>query len=192
MPVRVNFSRLKTENTERPYFANKLIAMRTLLFLVLMLFTNAGMAQTETSINNLQFITGQWRVQHQWGNMEETWSAPMGNNMMGSYRCVKDGKIVFYEFMAIEQTDSVPVLYLRHFGPQNIAWEDKNAPGKYPLVALEKNKAQFKKEDGSTTLTFIRQSPTQLQVVLDSKTKEGTPEHVEFNYRLKGNGDVFR
>lgn len=160
--------------------------MRFILLVLLAFIYTTATAQAKTDLKDLHFISGQWTVQHPWGDMEETWSAPLGNNMMGSYRCVKDGKVIFYEFMVIEQTDSVPVLYLRHFGPQNIAWEEKEAPGKYGLVLLQKNKAQFKKEDGSTVLTFIRQSPTQLQVVLDSKNKEGVPEKVEFNYRLKG------
>ena len=106
---------------------------------------------------------------------------------MGSYRCVKDGNVVFYEFMVIEKTDSVPVLHLRHFGPGSVAWEEKESPGRYPLVLLQTNKAQFRKQDGSTLLTFTRQSPTQLQVVLDSKNKAGTWEKIVFDYTLKGN-----
>ena len=160
--------------------------MRIALLLLLAFIGSAATAQIKAKVSDLHFMAGQWTVQHAWGDMEENWSAPMGNNMMGAYRCVKDGKVVFYEFMAIEQKDSVPVLYLRHFGPGSMAWEEKDAPGKYPLVLLQKNKAQFKKEDGSTVLTFTRQSPTQLQVVLHSKNKEGLPETVEFNYRLKG------
>lgn len=164
--------------------------MRTLVLLLFCIIGTQAAAQIKANINDLHFIAGQWSVQHQWGDMEEAWSAPMGNNMMGSYRCVKDGKVIFYEFMVIEQKDGVPVLYLRHFGPGSMAWEEKDAPGKYPLTLLEKDKAKFKKEDASTELTFTRQSPTQLQVVLHSKNKEGVTERVEFNYRLKEKRDV--
>ncbi|MHA4812545.1 DUF6265 family protein [Flavitalea flava] len=64
--------------------------------------------------------------------MEEFWGPPIGNNMICSYRCVKDGKVVFYEFVVIEQKDtlseSVPVMILRHFKPGSISWEDKDKP----------------------------------------------------------------
>jgi hypothetical protein len=156
-----------------------------LLFSIAISATAVGQLK-KAAIKDLSFIAGQWTLQHEWGDMEEVWSAPMGNNMMGSYRCVKDSKIVFYEFMVIEQTDSVPVLYLRHFGAGSIAWEEKESPGLYPLLLLEGRKAQFRKEDGRTMLTFIRQSPTQLQVLLDSSDGGEKPKKVVFNYRLKG------
>ena len=159
--------------------------MRILLFALLLIISTSAAAQTKANIKDLHFISGQWRVQHEWGDMEENWSAPAGNNMMGSYRCVKDGKAIFYEFMVIEQTDSVPVLYLRHFGPASIAWEDKDAPGMYPLTKLEPGKAQFHKSHGRVVLTFSRTAPTSLQIMLESANKEGKWETTLFNYRLK-------
>ena len=160
--------------------------MRLLLFVCLLFVSLTGFSQLKKAdIKDLSFMTGQWTLQHQWGDMEETWSAPMGNNMMCSYRCVKDGKIIFYEFIVVEQTDSVPVMHLRHFGPGSVAWEDKEAPGLYPLVQLQQGFAQFKKTDGTATLTFTRQSPQKLQVMLDSKNKNGEWEKTAFNYTLK-------
>ena len=160
--------------------------MRLFFFLSLLFISLTGFSQLKKAdIKDLQLMTGQWVLQHEWGDMEETWSAPMGNNMMCSYRCVKDGKVIFYEFIVVEQTDSVPVMHLRHFGPGSIAWEDKEAPGLYPLVQLQPGLAQFKKQDGTAILTFTRQSPQKLQVVLDSKNKNGAWEKVAFNYTLK-------
>ena len=160
--------------------------MRALFFGCFLFASLSGSSQLQrASLNDLQFIAGRWTLQHEWGDMEEVWSAPMGNNMMGSYRCVKDGKAVFYEFMVIEQTDSVPVLHLRHFSPGSIAWEDREAPGLYPLEKLSPNKAQFQKTDWRVVLTFTRQSPLQLQVMLESVTKEGKWETTYFDYRLQ-------
>src|SRR5688572_27151211 len=72
-------------------------------------------------IKDLSFMQGKWVTHGEWGDMEENWSAPMGNSMMCSYRCVKDGKVVFYEFIVIEQLATGPVMKLRHFSPGNIA-----------------------------------------------------------------------
>ena len=79
-------------------------------------------------IKALAFISGKWKTTTSWGDMEEYWSEPMGNCMVCAYRCVKDGKVVFYEFIVIEQMTSGPVMKLRHFSPGNIAWEDKDKP----------------------------------------------------------------
>lgn len=160
--------------------------MRLLIVTVFLFFSGIASAQLKSAnIADLQFISGRWGMQHTWGYMEETWSAPMGNSMMCSYRCVKDGKVVFYEFIVIEQTDSVPVMRLRHFGPGSIGWEEKEAPGNYPLVLLQKNKAQFRKQGGSSVLTFTRQSPTQMHVFLENKNAQGNWEKIAFDYTLQ-------
>lgn len=96
----------------------------------------------------------------------------MGNSMMGSFRCVKDGKPLFYEFMLIEQTDSVPVMYLRHFNPRSIAWEDKEKPNVYPLSVLEKNKAVFEQADKKLRLKFVRKDEQHLTITLDEEGRE--------------------
>ena len=78
-------------------------------------------------------MTGNWKTTSDWGDMDEVWSSPRGNCMMCTFRCVKDGKIVFYEFIVIEQNpnDSVPVLKLRHFNPGSIGREEKDNPYLY-------------------------------------------------------------
>src|ERR1700748_342355 len=117
--------------------------MRHILLLGL-LFPIGVWAQTlKADIKDLSFIAGTWGQRHEWGDMEEFWGPPMGNNMICSYRCVKDGKVLFYEFVVIEQVDSSPVMILRHFKTGNIAWEEKDKPEYYPLVALSYNTAVF-------------------------------------------------
>lgn len=137
-------------------------------------------AQKTPHIKDLHFISGKWVMQHEWGDMEENWSAPLGNSMMGSFRCVKDGKPLFYEFMLIEQTDSMPVMYLRHFNPGSIGWEDKDKPHVYPLSLLEKNKAVFEKADKKLRLMFVRKDEQHLTITLDDEGKETV-----FDLRLK-------
>ena len=88
--------------------------MRFLLSFLFVLFFGSAFSQlTSANIKDLHFMSGRWALQHEWGDMEEVWSQPAGNSMMCSFRCVKDGKVVFYEFIVIEQTDSVPVMRVR-------------------------------------------------------------------------------
>ncbi len=101
--------------------------------------------------------------------------------MLSSYRCVKDGKIVFYEFVVIEQKGQVPVMYLRHFNPGSVGWEEKDAPNPYPLISLKKNHAVFKGADG-TELSYTLKAPDKLMVTLKEKNKEGKEEITMFPY----------
>ena len=127
-------------------------------------------------------MAGKWTTKGEWGDMEENWSQPLGNCMMCSYRCIKDGKVVFYEFIVIEQQDSGPVMKLRHFSPGSIGWEEKDKPYEYPLIYLDENVARFERPDKKTSLTFQRVDPSKLKVILERQDKEGKWVQDEFNY----------
>jgi hypothetical protein len=141
--------------------------MRHLLVIGLLLPLDL-LAQTfKADIKNLSFMTGTWGQHHEWGDMEEFWGPPMGNNMICSYRCVKDGKVLFYEFVVIEQSDSVPVMILRHFKPGSIAWEEKDKPERYPLVLLDLDKAVF--ASPTVRLTYRRVDQGHMDILLEEK-----------------------
>jgi hypothetical protein len=158
--------------------------MRFLLFAITCVISLSSFSQLrKASIEDLKFMSGTWTLKHQWGDMEEFWSSPMGNNMMCTYRCVKDGKIVFYEFIVIEQSDSVPVLKLRHFNPGSIGWEEKQNPWHYPLVKLEKNMAVFERPDKKTRLIYERKSDIELLSMLEREDKNGAWVKDTFEYK---------
>lgn len=156
---------------------------RLLLHLVFMTSVIGVRAQEIPTLNDLSFMSGQWVTEGPWGIMEEFWSEPMGNSMMCAYRCVKEGKVVFYEFIVIEQTEEGLAMKLRHFSPGNLAWEEKNAPYTYPLMFLDTNKARFERPDKKTALTFERVDERNLKVILE-REKEGAWVEDVFNYKL--------
>ena len=156
----------------------------TFFFLAAMGATLSVAQVPPKNIKDLAFMAGKWTTHSAWGDMEENWSEPMGNNMMCSYRCVKDGKVIFYEFIVIEQTDSGRVMMLRHFSPGNIGWEEKDKPYKYPLMFLEPNKARFERPDKKTALTFHRTGPNNMKVILERQDDEGRWVEDVFDYKL--------
>src|ERR1044072_6616002 len=109
-----------------------------LLFALLMDHAPIHAQSSIPSISQLDFLAGNWKFSNEWGDMDQVWSKASGHCIMCSYRCVTNGKIIFYEFVVIEQNskDSVPVMKLRHFNPGSIGWEDKNNPYLYPLASL--------------------------------------------------------
>jgi len=161
--------------------------MKKLLILSLFFIWTVWAADAQAppkDIKDLAFISGTWKTTSEWGDMEEYWSKPAGNCMMCVYRCVKDGKVVFYEMIIIEQTPSGPVMKLRHFNPGLIAWEEKEKPYEYPLMFLETDKARFERPDKKTYITFHRTSQKTLRVILESQDKDGKWQEDVFDYKL--------
>ncbi|MBX2960908.1 MAG: hypothetical protein KF687_00260 [Cyclobacteriaceae bacterium] len=153
-------------------------------FLLFIIPASITYGQVQTTLDQLSFISGNWRGSMAWGEMEEYWSDAMGDNMVCVYRCVKDGKTVFYEFIVIEQSESgVPTMKLRHFSRGNIGWEEKDKPFEYPLAKLEQNKAVFEAVDKKTRLIYERVDANQLRAVLE-REKNGEWEVEEFLYQL--------
>jgi hypothetical protein len=155
--------------------------MKYVLIAAFLLAARSTKAQ-RIKIDSLAFMQGRWTQQHAWGDMEEFWGAPMGNSMMCSYRCVNKGKAVFYEFILVEQTDSVPVMRLRHFGPGNIAWEDKKEAVEMPLTALQPNKVTFETKDQLTKLIYTVVPGKTMHIDLEETNKKGEHEKFTFDY----------
>ncbi|GGH06223.1 DUF6265 family protein [Mucilaginibacter phyllosphaerae] len=145
---------------------------------------NASAQQQKASINDLAFMAGTWTLKHEWGDMEEFWGKPMGDNMVSTFRCVKNGKVVFYEFMAIEQAVNGPVMKLRHFNKGSIGWEDKNKPYLMPAVKITANQVVFESIDKRVRITYKRISPLKMDCILDEKGKDGKWKKDVFAYTL--------
>ena len=144
-----------------------------------------GRAPLRTAtLADVAFIAGQWEGTLEGGATEEWWTAPAGDNMMGSFRYVKDGKGVFYELLLIEQTPEGPVLRLLHFGPRLVGWEEKGGAYHYPLVELAPGRAVFERPDGQTRLVFHRTGPRAMTVTLE-QVKEGRWTSEPFPYTLQ-------
>jgi len=146
----------------------------TIVSLLFISVTTFSQVNQKFKISDLAFMTGNWKTTSDWGDMDELWSSPGGNCMMCTFRCVNDGKIVFYEFIVIEQNanDSVPVLKLRHFNPGSIGREEKDNPYLYPLTFLNGQKAIFERPDKKTIITYERLSKDTLKSVLIQQTPE--------------------
>jgi len=143
--------------------------------------TSAGQ-KAKASLAELALMTGHWKGEENGEVSEETWSAPDGDNMVGMFRHLKDGRTDFFEFMIIEQTAEGPALKLKHFSAGLIGWEDKAQVWTYPLVAISKSEAAFENADGSTRITYRRIGPSALTAVLE-QTRNGKKKTEEFHFK---------
>lgn len=137
----------------------------------------AGMQSPKATIREMAWLAGHWQGPALGGISEEFWSDPAGGSMMGMYRLVKDGKVVFYEFLTILEDSGSLVLKLKHFNPDLKGWEEKDETREFPLVKLSNGEIFF---DG---MTFRRDGKNSVTVFLLIGNKEGTSREEAFVYR---------
>jgi hypothetical protein len=117
-------------------------------------------------LKSVAWMEGAWKSNAGGVISEEHWTAPNENHMLGMYRMQKAGKVVFTELLAMELSESGPVMYIRHFGPPGlIAREEKDAPVKMLLVKSEPNTAVFERDNKETVITYRREGDTLTCVV---------------------------
>jgi hypothetical protein len=136
------------------------------------------------SIQSLAFLSGTWTEDSPDGHEEEYWSKPIGSSIVGTYRVVKDGSAVFYEFWAIESEASHLVFKMKHFNQGLVGWEEKADMVRLTTSVSGPHDVLFSNADGSLTLRYQR-SGEELTSTL-RRTKDGkTKEDVFHLHRLK-------
>jgi hypothetical protein len=147
----------------------------------------AGEGCKTTIVADLGWFAGAWEGALEGGRIEEHWSAPAGTNIMGMFRYVKDGKVTFYELMAIDQEAEGPVLRIKHFHGDLTGWEEKGEVIEFACVAAAPGQITWSraKGQGEVKLSY-RSGPGKLVAVLD-QTDTGPRTTEEFAYtRIAG------
>ena len=147
-----------------------------MLSAILLMSCLCGAQPAETSgpatLDAVAFMSGRWSGQVGGGLAEEHWSAPAGDNMVGMYRYVRNGKATMYEILLIEQTSGGPVLRLRHFKPGLVGWEDKEGTLSFRLMKHAPDFAVFEQDNLQTRITYRKDGPDKLIATLEKKDKK--------------------
>lgn len=141
-----------------------------------------ALAATPSQLDSLAFVAGHWKGPQGATVIEEVWTKPSGDAMIGMFRIVSGGKTRMTEFMAFEQRENGPVLVMRHFGPGLVAREEKDAPLVWTLEKIEPNHAVFFIEKAGSRLDFRRQGDS-MTITLE-KTANGKTTRSPFTYSL--------
>lgn len=134
-----------------------------------------GLSSPVASLSDVHWIQGHWTGEALGGQVEEIWSPPLGESMMGSFKLVRDGKVKFYEIITISEVEQTLIMRLKHFDPNLKGWEEKDETVNFKLVKLSPGKVFF---DG---LTFERISENEMNVYVRFESDEQDSEG-KFNY----------
>jgi hypothetical protein len=162
---------------------------------ILLTFNDASAQVTNTKqspggmpakIADVAWIAGHWESKRPAALLQEHWSEPAGDGMMGMFRWLKKDKTWIYEILAIREEGGSLVFRFRHFSDKMHAWEEKEKPLMFRLVSLTKREAVFENPSGDDPGRYIFSRPDDktLLVKVGSK-KAGTVEFNEFRYQLK-------
>lgn len=135
---------------------------------------------------DLGWMAGRWVGEMGEVTLEEQWSEPRGESMVGMFRVVKGGVARDYELMAIEQAAGGPVLRLRMFGPGLELEEGRETAMSFPVIKAGPGEVVFEGPDkeGPTRITYKR-SGEEMHVRLE-KTEQGKPQVADFHFRRAG------
>lgn len=133
----------------------------------------------EATIKDIAWIAGHWEGEMFDGVAEEVWSPPSGNSMMGMYKLMKNGEVVFYEFLVIVMANNDPVLRLKHFDSDFNGWEEKDKYIEFPFIKCSENEIEFE------GLTFRKINSNRMDVFLRLKGNNGQARTEHFKLSRK-------
>lgn len=135
-----------------------MIRLYLLMALVIGSCATFGQNTIEPKLENISWISGNWKGEAFGGMVEENWSEPLGNSMMASFKLVVDGQVKFYELEIIRELDSTLILQLKHFNHDLLAWEEKEETEDFPLQKITPSKVIFE------GMYFEKISDTEMEV----------------------------
>lgn len=145
-------------------------------------------AAARAKLAELAWIAGRWEAGDAENQLEEIWSAPRADAIMGVFRWVRGDKTWMYELLTVTAEGEDVVFRLRHFNSPNLTpWEEKDGALTYKMVLLEKDKVVFEnpQRDMPRRFIWLRTGPDKCIHRLEG-TRDGQPVADEFHYRRVG------
>lgn len=143
--------------------------LRTVMFAAALVASPAADAQT---IEDAAWLVGGWAGDGLGGELEEVWSPPVGGQMVGHFRLVRDGAPVFYEIMLIDVVEGGVRMRVKHFNPDFVGWEERDRWVTFEPLSASENELVF------SGLSIRRESPDEITMRLDIRYADGTREEV--------------
>jgi hypothetical protein len=135
----------------------------------------------EANVIDLEWLSGRWVRETDDQFLEESWSEPVGDAMVGVFRWAREESFWLYELMSIEEEDGSLVFRLRHFHRGLEIWKSElESPLTYPLSALEENEVIFENPERDSPRRFVyRREGDRLTVAVEGP-EPGSGDRFQF------------
>ena len=75
-------------------------------------------------LQGLAWMAGEWQATRGEDILEERWSSPVGNSLIGTFRWIKSGgRVWMFELMTFTVEGEDVIFRLRHFSGEMVPWE---------------------------------------------------------------------
>jgi len=133
--------------------------------------------------SDLAWMAGAWRGRRGADAVEEHWSGPEGESLMGMFRWLRDGQARFFELLTIEAEGAGLRLRIKHFHPGLRGWEEKDEAVSFDLVQLGEGEAVFfERSEVKVQWMVYRRRGEELVTYFEPEAREHMPEE-EFVYQ---------
>ncbi len=154
----------------------KKLVLTILLLSPLMIFAQKEMI-LEPKLENIAWISGNWKGEAFGGLTEENWSTPSAGSMMATFKLIDNNKVVFYEIEIIREVENTLILQLKHFNNDLKGWEIKDETIDFHLKEITSTKVIFE------GMVFEKVNENEMNVYVDILQDNGSVETVKFNYK---------
>lgn len=129
---------------------------------------------SEFDITDYDWLVGHWEGNGFGGVSEEIWAPAVDGTMMGMFRHMNDGKLVFYEFILLDEEG----MRLKHFHPDIKGWETKDDFVQFQMVEFSENMLVMK------GLTIEKKSESNIEIRLKMRRNETVETEVFSMHRV--------
>lgn len=140
------------------------------LLLVLFALCLAMTAKSDTTIQDLEWMTGTWRGS--FGNMEieESWNEPRAGIIQAMVRLANENKLMIIEMIVIEEVDDSLRLHIQQWDPGMIKHDPEKQ--RMDLVSLGERSVSFEAIDDGLLkkLTYKRTSETDFEIHVEQSS----------------------
>ncbi len=123
------------------------------------------------------WLAGHWEGSGFGGVVEETWTPPSGETMLGTFRLSVGGRAQLFEFMVLSVEDGQPVIRVKHFNADGSPWEDRDEWVMFPFERSSEHAIFF------GGLTYELLGDDRLRVAVSVGHADGTAEVAELRLR---------
>lgn len=129
-----------------------------------------GEERPAATLDAAAFLVGTWHGTAFGEKAEETWSAPSGGTMVGTFKLFSGDEPSMYEIMLLSVDDGTLSLKVKHFNADFTAWEDKADYVNFRVVKVADRELHF------GGLSFYLRDDGSLDVYLVMSTNDGIVE----------------
>ncbi|BCY27937.1 DUF6265 family protein [Flavobacterium okayamense] len=128
----------------------------------------------KANLNDIKWLSGNWKGASEMGNFEENWSLASAKSMLFSFKMWNDNEVFFYEVGHIIEKDKSLVLELKHFDKELKGWEKQDEKESFRLVKIDGNKFYFdkityEKIDDNHMIVYVLMEETNEELIFNFK-----------------------